>query len=59
MKKTLHLDTVLETENKLIGDIYDASMNPNLWRGILQEIAELWQCEYANILISDELNPTT
>jgi PAS domain-containing protein len=46
-----------EVESRLIGDIYDAAMSPNLWQGLMARLTEHWQCEYASLLISDELNP--
>ena len=49
----------LDTEHKLIGDIYDAALEPKLWPQVLSEIAEHWQCNYINLVAGDQLNPNT
>lgn len=44
-------------EHHLIGDIYDAALNPTLWSGILGRIAGLVEANSAIITALDTLNP--
>jgi DNA-binding CsgD family transcriptional regulator/PAS domain-containing protein len=44
-------------ELKLIGDIYDAALEPQLWPQVLQQISEHWAAHMVNLFIGDQLNP--
>jgi DNA-binding CsgD family transcriptional regulator len=44
-------------EQSLIGDIYDAVLNPALWPSIMKTVGEHCDAHIANIVISDRLNP--
>lgn len=44
-------------EVRLIGDIYDAALEPALWHSVIQQLADLAQAEQANVLAFDQLNP--
>ncbi|HET8731172.1 MAG TPA: PAS domain-containing protein, partial [Moraxellaceae bacterium] len=46
-----------EIESRLIGDIYDAALEPRLWNGVVERIARLTHAEKANVLAFDRLNP--
>lgn len=47
----------LSDEHRLIGDIYDAAMDANLWPKILANLATFTQANTANIIAMDQLNP--
>jgi PAS domain-containing protein/DNA-binding CsgD family transcriptional regulator len=47
----------LDAEDHLIGDIYDAALNPGLWPQVLQQLVELTACNSAIITALDSLNP--
>jgi len=47
----------LDTEHKLIGDIYDAALEPKLWPQILQQLSELWQTPQMVFVANDLLSP--
>jgi DNA-binding CsgD family transcriptional regulator len=44
-------------EQSLIGDIYDAALNPALWPSIMKTVGEHCDAHIANIVTSDRLNP--
>lgn len=46
-----------EAELRLIGDIYDAALDPGLWPAVIRGIAAFAGAEKANILAFDKLNP--
>jgi DNA-binding CsgD family transcriptional regulator len=46
-----------DIEHTLVGDIYDAALNPLLWPTIMKTVAEQCDARIANIVISDTLNP--
>lgn len=46
-----------EEEYRLIGDIYDAAVNPALWLSVIPQIADFARAEKANVLAFDKLNP--
>lgn len=48
---------VLQQEHHLIGDIYDAALQPTLWASVVRKLTELAQAEKGNILAYDRLNP--
>ncbi|HET8732123.1 MAG TPA: LuxR C-terminal-related transcriptional regulator [Moraxellaceae bacterium] len=46
-----------EKEFELIGDIYDAALEPSRWPFVLQQLATLSECNSAIITALDTLNP--
>lgn len=46
-----------EAESRLIGDIYDAALEPHLWGPVVERIAHLTRADKANVLAFDRLNP--
>lgn len=51
----MHLDP--EQEHQLIGDIYDAALQPANWSSIIRRIAELTAADQATLIAYDRLNP--
>lgn len=51
------MSQILEAESRLIGDIYDATLDPGLWSTVIQRFAEIAQADQANVLAFDRLNP--
>lgn len=51
------MTTPSSAELHLIGDIYDAAMDPTLWASVIRQLADLAQAEQANVLAFDQLNP--
>ena len=51
----MHLS--LDTEDNLIGEIYDAALEPKLWPHILQQLSEIWQSPRMVFVANDVLNP--
>ncbi|MDE4038309.1 LuxR C-terminal-related transcriptional regulator [Acinetobacter pittii] len=47
----------VEQENYIIGLIYDAALQPELWEKVLEEIAKYTQSKTANFTAIDQLNP--
>jgi|LUMW01.1.fsa_nt_gb DNA-binding NarL/FixJ family response regulator len=47
----------IERENRLIGTIYDASMNSALWSNVLEEIVDYTESKTAIFTVCDQLNP--
>lgn len=43
--------------DKIIGQIYDASLNPELWTSVLANVAYYTQCKSAIFTAIDQLNP--
>lgn len=43
--------------DKIIGQIYDASLNPELWVSVLESVATYTQCKSAIFTAIDQLNP--
>lgn len=48
---------LIEAESRLIGDIYDAALNPALWPQVLAQLVTLTNCNSAIITALDQLNP--
>lgn len=48
----------MEEEYRLIGDIYDAALEPGLWPNVLGQIVELAEANSAVITALDTLNPS-
>ena len=48
---------ISDDENQLIGDIYDAALEPGLWQRVLENIASLAGANSATITALDTLNP--
>ena len=46
-----------EHENKIIGMIYDAALNPMLWQDVLSEIADFTKSTTAIFTATDQLSP--
>ena len=46
-----------EHENKIIGMIYDAALNPMLWQEVLSEIADFTKSTTAIFTATDQLSP--
>ena len=46
-----------EHENKIIGMIYDAALNPNLWHSVLAEVADFTGSTTAIFTATDQLSP--
>ncbi|MES2918819.1 MAG: PAS domain-containing protein [Pseudomonadota bacterium] len=51
------MSQILEAESRLIGDMYDATLDPGLWPTVVQRFAEVAQADQANVLAFDRLNP--
>lgn len=51
------MSQIAETESRLIGDIYDATLDPERWTSVIQGFATLARAEQANVLAFDRLNP--
>lgn len=51
------MSQILEAESRLIGDIYDATLDPGRWSVVIQGIAEIAEADQANVLAFDRLNP--
>ena len=47
----------LDTEHKLIGDIYDAALEPRLWPKLLGDLSEIWKSNITVLVATDKLNP--
>jgi PAS domain-containing protein/DNA-binding CsgD family transcriptional regulator len=48
---------LIEAESRLIGDIYDAALNPGLWPRVLQQLVTLTASNSAVLTALDQLNP--
>lgn len=48
---------LLEQENKIIGMIYEAALNPSSWQNVLFEIAEYTESTTAIFTATDQLSP--
>lgn len=48
---------LIGAESLLVGDIYDAALNPALWPQVLRQIVELSESNSAVLTVLDELNP--
>jgi PAS domain-containing protein/DNA-binding CsgD family transcriptional regulator len=46
-----------ESESLLVGDIYDAALNPALWPRVLQQVVALTESNSAILTALDQLNP--
>ncbi|HEX4869683.1 MAG TPA: hypothetical protein VFV15_03025, partial [Moraxellaceae bacterium] len=46
-----------EAESRLVGDIYDAALEPRLWGDVAARIAQLTRADKATVLAFDRLNP--
>lgn len=46
-----------ELENKIIGQIYDAALNANLWPQVIQQIVQYTESQAAMFTALDQLNP--
>jgi len=46
----------LEFEHQLIGDIYDAAIQPTLWPAVVQKLTQLARADKGNLLAYDSLN---
>lgn len=46
-----------DSESRLIGDIYDAALDPRLWTTVIEAVAGLAHAEQGNLLAFDRLNP--
>lgn len=51
------MSLIPEAESRLIGDIYDASLDPARWPTVIQRFAEITRSSKANVLAFDRLNP--
>lgn len=51
------MSQIAEAESRLIGDIYDATLDPERWKAVIQGLACLTRAEQANVLAFDRLNP--
>ena len=49
---------LVEQENKIIGMIYDAALNPPLWKEVLAEVVKLTGSSTAILSITNQLFPT-
>jgi DNA-binding CsgD family transcriptional regulator len=48
---------LFDAESRLIGDIYDAALNPGLWPRVLEQLATLTESNSAVLTALDRLNP--
>lgn len=46
-----------DIESRLVGDIYDAALEPRLWNSVVERIAHLTGADKANVVAFDRLNP--
>lgn len=51
------MQMLAEHENKIIGMIYDAALNPMLWQDVLSEIADFTKSTTAIFTATDQLSP--
>lgn len=51
------MSQIPEAESCLIGDIYDATLDPGRWPAVVRRFAELTRADKANVLAFDQLNP--
>lgn len=48
---------MLEMEHRLVGDIYDAAIQPDGWAAVMENISRMSRAEQGTLLAYDRLNP--